>query len=194
MRRLTLGMALLLLLAPGATLAYLEPEEVLLNRELFLPPAAREAKERSDIQAKESAARRVREQERAFTLQHPVIEEVVEDEVPLRGSAPAMLPPGAFYAYPVPMQGNTFYGQPTFLNAGPNMDAANLELARTMRLLTRVNQNQAASEFSQVLHSSAGKLAPTGAGSVLAALVLIGAMIATLWKVQAGKAMVAGSR
>ena len=190
-RILTLLTALLGLAAPVTAYAYLEPEEVLLNSELFLPPAARAAQERTDIQSQESAARREREQERAFALQHPVEEEVVveEEPEPLFGSAPNMLPPGAFYAYPVPMQGNGYYGQPMFLNAQPNLDNANLELARTMRLLTRVNQNQAAAELNQVLHSSAGGLAPTGAGTVLGALTLMGATIWTLRRARNAKAM-----
>ncbi len=186
-------MFLACLFAPGSVLAYVEPEEVLLNRDLFLPPEAREAQQRTQIQASEAAARREREQERAFALQHPVVEEevVVEDDTDtLHGAAPTALPPGAFYAYPVPMQNGAFYGQPTFMNAQPNLDAANLELARTMRLLTRVNQNQAASELQSVLHTSAGGLAPTGAGTVLGALTMIGAVIATLWKAQAAKATV----
>src|SRR3989338_348634 len=79
-RILTLLTALLGLAAPVTAYAYLEPEEVILNSELFLPPAARAAQERTDIQSQESAARREREQERAFALQHPVEEEVVVEE------------------------------------------------------------------------------------------------------------------
>ena len=73
--KLTLVTALMVLMTPATALAYLNPDEVLLSRELFLPPTAREAQARTALQSGESAARRDREQDRAFELQHPVVEE-----------------------------------------------------------------------------------------------------------------------
>lgn len=172
-RKTTLLTALALIALPSTALAYVTPEDVLLNRELFLPPSAREAQDRNHLQAEESAARREREQERAFELQQPAIEEIDE---PLQAAAPAepAMPalPAGYVAVPV----NNLYGQALFGAAPtqtPTLDAANLELQRTMRLLGRVNQNQAINQFqAQILHSSADDLAPTGAGTVLAIMVL----------------------
>jgi len=183
---------LLTLLVPGTAFAYLNPDEVLLNRELFLPPTAREAADRSNLQSEEASARREREQERAFSLQHPEPEPIPMEEETLRGSAPE-LPPGAMYVYPVQMQGAAGYGQPLF-GAAPSAgltDTANLELMRTMRLLDRVNQNQFASQFqAQVLHSSANDLVPSGAGSIVAALVMMGSVFYVMRRANRTKALI----
>ncbi len=177
-RKIALTTALLALIIPQSALAYLSPEDVLLNRELFMPPSAREAQSRTTLQTEESAARREREQERAFELQNPIIEEDIIDE-PLMGSAPGQpMVPAGYIA--VPVNGGTYYGQPFFGAAPvqPSLDTANLELQRTMRLLSRVNQNQAMTQFeSQILHSSANDLAPTGAGTVLAIMALMGSAV-----------------
>ncbi|MDP7069234.1 MAG: hypothetical protein QF815_01800 [Candidatus Peribacteraceae bacterium] len=188
-RKQTLLTALALVLLPQSAAAYLDPEQVVLNREMFMPPSARASQERTKIQFGESAARRDREQERAFALQHPVEEVPIEEPVML--SAPAM-PPGGFYAYPMPMQGGA-YGQPLFgAPSGMPTDTANLELLRTMRLLSRVNQNQVLSGFQQqqLLHSSADDLAPTGAGTVLAVMTMMGAVIYTMRKARASEKIV----
>lgn len=86
-RKLALLTALTVLALPSAALAYIEPEDVLLNRELFLPPTARDAQERTAIQNEESAARREREQQRAFELQNPTPDPIDIDE-DLHGAAP----------------------------------------------------------------------------------------------------------
>lgn len=185
---------LLSLLSPNLAHAYLNPEDVLLSRDMFLPPTAREAQDRTTLQANEAAARREREQERAFAIQHPEPTPVAEEEPEtLYGSAPQM-PAGGFYAYPVPMQAgaNTLYAQPLF-GAAPTAalnESANLELMRTMRLLSRVNQNQAVSQFQQqVLHSSADDLSSTGAGSILAASVMLGAVAYTMRRAKKSEAL-----
>ena len=184
------ALALAVLIVPSSALAYVEPEQVLLNRDLFLPPTARDAQERTAIQYEESAARREREQERAFQLQNPVVQEEPTEEV-LHGSAPEMQQQAnVIYAYPVPA-GTTGFPQQLF-GAAPaqNLDTANLELARTMRLLSRVNQNQASAQLQQVLHSGADDLAPTGAGSVLAASVMLGAVTYTMRRAKKSEAAV----
>lgn len=176
-RKATLLTALIAIALPQSALAYLSPEDVLLNRELFMPPSAREAQGRNALQKEESNARREREQARAFELQHPVVEEVYEE--PLQAAAPEMpVLPAGYMAVPV---NGAYYGQPLF-GAAPaqsaTLDAANLELQRTMRLLGRVNQNQVASQFqAQMLHSSANDLAPTGAGTVLSLMALMGTAV-----------------
>lgn len=180
-RKISFLTALLSLTVPVTAMAYIEPENVLLNRDLFLPPSARDAQDRTLTQNEEAAARREREQQRAFELQNPTPEPVIEEE-PLFGSAPAdpTTAGGYIYAYPVPMNGGGFPQQ--LFGAAPStgLDNANLELARTMRLLSRVNQNQATSQLTSVLHSSADDLAPTGAGSVAAATIMVGAVLYTL--------------
>lgn len=184
--------ALLGLLMPGTAMAYLNPEDVLLNRDMFLPPSAREAQDRTDLQANEAAARREREQERAFSVQHPEPEPAPVIEEDLHGAAPA-LPEGAVYVYPVPLQESAGFGQQLF-GAAPTQgltDTANLELMRTMRLLDRVNQNQVAAQFqAQVLHSAASDLAPTGAGSVAAATVMLGSVLYVMRRANRMKAIV----
>lgn len=192
-RNITLLTALLTLVLPSTALAYMEPEDVLLNRELFLPPSSRDAQERTAIQTQESAARREREQERAFELQNPTPEPEPVEEESLHGAAPTMQQQGGGYIYAVPINsdGTAAFPQQVF-GAAPaaNTQAANLELARTMRLLSRVNQNQATNQFNQqVLHSGADDLAPTGAGSVLAALTMIGAVLYTLRRAKRSEAM-----
>lgn len=179
--------ATLAVLVPQLALAYTEPEQVLLNRELFLPPSARDAQARTQIQYEEASARREREQQRAFELQRPVAEEPVVDE-PLFGSAPEMPQGNIIYAVPI-QQGTTGFPQ-LFGTAQPSVDDANLELARTMRLLSRVNQNQASAQLQQILHSSADDLAPSGAGSVLAATVMLGAVAYTMRKAKKSEAIV----
>jgi len=173
-RKITLLTALIAIALPQSAMAYLSPEDVLLNRDLFMPPSAREAQGRNALQTEESSARREREQERAFSLQHPEPEYVE----PLQAAAPEQpIMPAGYMAVPI----NGFYGQPMFGAAptqGGGLDSASLELQRTMRLLGRVNQNQVVSQFqSQMLHSSADDLAPTGAGTVLSLMAIMGAVV-----------------
>ena len=167
-KKLTLTAALALLVAPMSALAYLNPDEVLLSRELFLPPSAREGQMRTTVQSGESAARREREQERAFELQNPIVEEPVFASTPQEPQQYG-LPAGGYYVVPTG-------GAPA---AGLG-DSANLELLRTMRLLSRINQNQATAQLQNVLHSFADDLAPTGAGSIVAALVMVGCVFFVL--------------
>lgn len=161
-RRTSLSvLAVLALLVPAGALAYINPEDVLLNRELFLPPSAREADARTNLQTEESAARRDREQERAFALQHPEEEEeTVTEEPAATHEAAADL-------------------------TDTNLGATDLELLRTMRLLTRVQQNQQVLQYptQTVMHYGAPQpLAPTGAGSILAAVTMLGAVGWTIRK------------
>lgn len=178
-------LTLLLVLVPATTMAYSSPEEFLISRDSYLPPSARDAWKRSEMQAEESAARRQREQERAFALQNPPVQQEPAEET-LHGSAPQMQMQGGNVIYAIPVQQGVT-GFPQLFGSAPlqtQTDTANLELARTMRLLSRVNQNQAAAQLSQVLHTGAPDLAPTGAGSVLAMLTILGAVGYTLWRVQ----------
>lgn len=170
---------LMLLVVPTTALAYLNPDEVLLNRELFLPPTSREAQARTALQSGESAARREREQERAFALQHPTPPEPVRPAAP-ESTQQFGFPQGGYFVVPSTAQGGLPQG---LFGAAPTAglgDSANLELLRTMRLLSRINTNQATAQLDQILHSSAGDLAPTGAGSIFAASLMIGAVLYTI--------------
>jgi len=177
--KLTLIVALAILVAPASALAYLNPDEVLLSRELFLPPSAREGQMRTLLQSGESAARREREQQRAFALQHPVVQEPVLAATP-EPTQQFGFPPGGYYVIPTGAQGLP----PGIFGAASGTsglgDSANLELLRTMRLLSRINQNQAVTQLQQILQSSADDLAPTGAGSIAAALLMLGAVVYVL--------------
>lgn len=175
---------LTLLLLPSSAMAYTSPESFLIHRDAYLPPSARDASSRTQMQYKESAARRDREQARAFSLQHPIVDEPVEEVV--HAAAPQMQMPTGNVVYAIPVQGGAT-GFPQMFGAAPmqqGMDSANLELARTMRLLSRVNQNQASAQLAQVLHSGADDLAPTGAGSIAAMLTMLGAVGCTMWRAQ----------
>ncbi|MBM3230880.1 hypothetical protein FJZ28_00975 [Candidatus Peregrinibacteria bacterium] len=182
----------LLVLVPQSALAYLNPEEVLLNRDLYLPPTARDAMGRSMQQADEAAARREREQEAAFALQHPSApEEEIMPEEDSTAAAPQGWPAG-FFAVPVQMgNGGMWMGQPTFGSAPgtQGLDSANLELLRTMRLLSRVNQNQVM-EYPQSVHGAANPLAPSGAGAVITALTMAGSVLWTMRRASKAKTVV----
>ena len=176
-RKTTLLMAFILIALPQSALAYLSPEDVLLNRELYLPPSAREAQDRSSLQAQETAARREREQQRAFEQQNPTpAADVIEE--PLHGAAPQQPSvPDGYIAVPI---NSTYNGQQVYGSAPDqnSQDTANLELLRTVRLLDRVNQNQATATTTaqfqgQTLHSGAANLAPSGAGTVMGLMVLL---------------------
>lgn len=175
---------------PQMTLAYVSPEEVLLNKDMYMPPEARRAGERTELQAAEAAARRDREQEAAFALQHPepFAEASSSSSETMYGAAPSGWPAG-FVAVPIQVGGSTIpmmqmMGSTTTQS---NLDVnANLELLRTMRLVSRVNQNQTIGDGGDVLHAAARPLAGSGPGAVLSAMTMAGSVLWTLRR--AGKA------
>src|SRR3989338_5104334 len=137
--------------------------DVLLSKEFFLPPTARETVARSNRQAETSAERRTREQEDAFAIQHAAApEEIPEEEL-----------------IPVDEEGTD---DPA---AEPTLTSTDLELLRTLRLLSRINDRQNVLQYGattqgDALHAGAPPLAPTGAGAWLAATTMIGAVGWTL--------------
>lgn len=174
---------LLILIAPMHARAYVEPDMVL-NLDLFsTPPRPRDTESRTADQAYQSMQRREREQERAFALQHPEPEPEPEPQPELlHGSAPAA--PEGYMLVPIQPQPTLAYPQ------GSATDA-NLELARTMRLLSRVNQNQTTREIDQLLRSAAPDLAPTGAGTTAAVMTLLGVGVYVLRQSKKGSAFIA---
>lgn len=174
MKHLLLGAILLLSLsvAPVAQ-AYLSPEDVLLNKELYLPPTRREADERVNQQSRESADRREREQEILFETQRS------------SESSAAVVP--------APSDGN---------GAAPDemgsLSAEDMRLLQTIRLLDRVQRTQQVVLYgdrmlplqADSLHGGA-PLAPTGAGGVLSAVTMLGAVGWTMLRARKGKVVVA---
>jgi len=172
-----LGGLIGLIAVPMAAYAYLNPYDVLLSQELLLPSSARESLERVERQQRESAARRDREQEVIFDEQHPPLPEealvLIEGEEGLHGAAP--------------------------LNSEDGLDREFLSL---LRALERIQDNKQEQEIRQQaflllqeqgieLHGGApmlaGKgsnLAPTGAGTTLAIMLLL---IAGVWIVRRAK-------
>ena len=180
---------------PQIALAYLSPEQVLLNKDMYLPPEPRESQDRSDLQAQETAARRAREQEAAFALQHPASSSEASSAADdgLHGAAPGW--PAGFVAVPIQIGGSTIPMMQMMGAAAPTQSSldvnANLELLRTMRLVSRVNQNQAI-DGEDMMHSSAKKpLASSGPGAILSAMTMVGSVFWTLRRAgKAGKASV----
>lgn len=162
---------LCLSVAPAA-LAYVSPEEVLLNKQLYLPPTTRESLDRVTGQSRESADRREREQEIIFRAQH---------------SSEA----SSVASVPMPVEGN---------GAAPEgaISADDYRLLQTIRLLDRVQRNQQVMLYGDrvlslqedALHGGA-PLAPTGAGGILSGITMIGAVGWTLWRAKRGKVMIA---
>ncbi|MDD5041600.1 MAG: hypothetical protein PHX87_03810 [Candidatus Peribacteraceae bacterium] len=166
------ALLLLSLCVAPAALAYLSPEDVLLNKELYLPPTTRETMDRVAQQSRESADRREREQEIIFNAQH---------------SSEA----SSVAAVPAPAEGN---------GAAPegSYSAEDLRLLQTIRLLDRVQRNQQVVLYgdrmlplqADSLHGGA-PLAPTGAGGILSGITMAGAVGWTLWRAKKGKVMAA---
>ncbi|MBU2213737.1 hypothetical protein KKC44_06250 [Patescibacteria group bacterium] len=158
-RGLSVLLLAVILFAPATARAYLLPEDVLLGNDLYIPPRTRDASQRAEDQAAESAARREAEQAAEFERQHP---------------APPSEPETS---------SSSNYDIPIDMGVNVTLGSSEMELLRTIRLLERVDQNQYI-----VQHSGAPQpLAPTGAGGVIAVMTMMGAVGWTLRK--AGKRM-----
>jgi hypothetical protein len=167
------GLALLSLTVAPSAYAYLTPEDVLLNKELYLPPTKRESDIRVARQSRESAERREREQEVLFGAQH-------SSESSEEASLPAATSESNSAA-----------------DTGQLTDEE-LRLLRTVRLLDRVDRNQNILLYGNRLlpmqvdaaHGGA-PLTPTGAGGALSAITMIGAVGWTIWRAKRGKVIIA---
>lgn len=167
LQRLATATIVALTLIPIAASAYMTAEDVLLSKEFFLPPSARETQDRNTRQTETSAERRKREQQEAFEIQHAAApEEIPEEEIVEEEDT----------------------GEPA---AEPTLTSTDLELLRTLRLLSRITDRQQTLQYGapvgDATHAGA-PLAPTGAGAWLAATTMIGAVGWTLRKARkAGK-------
>lgn len=157
---LLLGLTVALTYGPPAS-AYFSPEEVLLNKDLFLPPTSRETRDRSERQARLSAERREREHKAAFEAQRPP-EQFIQEE-PTRA---AMID-------------------------GIQVSGDDLALLRTLRLLTRVQDTQRVMRFGGEAFRSGAPLplAPTGAGMALGGMTLVGAIMWTIRRAKMSEKM-----
>lgn len=170
---LLIGIACIGLGVAPAAGAYLSPEEVLLNKDFYLPPTMRESGERVTRQVRTSTERREREQEIIFGAQQSSEQE--ND----RAAAPA-----------APVESTT---------AAEGNDQAtdeDLRLIRTLRLLDRVDRNQNILLYGnralpmQVDAAHGGApLAPTGAGGILSAVTMVGAVGWTILRAKRAKAV-----
>lgn len=171
----TLFAALLLtslLVAPAAH-AYLSPEDVLLDKNLYLPPTKREGDDRVAQQNRTSAERREREQEVLFGAQR---------------SSEATLEAAPEIAAPAAQQTGS---------ASEDLTSEEVRLLSTLRLLNRVESNQNVLLYGNRLlpmqvdseHGGA-PLAPTGAGGILSAITMVGAVGWTIWRAKRGKVIV----
>jgi len=171
---LTSAILLLGMLFAPAALAYTSPEDVLLNKDLYLPPTARSTVDRVNEQNRQSAERRAREQEVLFkTLPS-------EDTAANAQSSSVHEDAGD--------------GSATAIDPG-SLSASDLKLLGTIRLLDRVQQSQRVLQYGSrtlsdgtVLHEGA-PLAPTGAGSILLAITMTGAMGWTLLRAKKMRAL-----
>lgn len=185
MKTTLLAIAVALMAIPSTAHAYFTPEEVLLSDEFFLPPTPRETMERNQTQMSTAAARREREQEAAFSLQRPKVSAPPEEGAAQPARTDAFGPGGqpAFFAIPIMAPDGTVPGNVAGLSTF-GQSQTDLELLRTIRLLSRVNQNQQTLGIQNILHSAAGgtPLAPTGAPAVLSAATMLGAIAWTLFR------------
>ena len=101
------------LMAPVVASAYLNPEDVLLNADLYAPPRVRETEEAVRRQQRESAQRREEEWNKEYAKQHPAPVVPVEPEY-------------------------TYEADGGVLNLG----IGEMELLRTIRLLERIDAKQ----------------------------------------------------
>ena len=186
-RRIMLGLTVLMLV-PTMAQAYFTPEDVLLSKEFFLPPSKREADSRIARQLKDSKERREAEQELIFSLQQPedtltqpsdITDQLTDDEV-LKPAAPE---------------------QPILSQQDQDiLRTVHLIQDREDRLIDRVYANQNVLQHlsaggiqlgpnGEILHGGA-PLAPTGAGGILTAITMVGAVGYTLWRAKKGEAAV----
>jgi len=185
--RHTLAGVALATLVPLQVLAYYSPEDVLLSKEFFLPPTPRDSGSRIERQVTQSAARRESEQNSIFSEQYAaeaaknpqtdLRSDILGDTETLRAAAP----------------------EPTAAALPGGLDAHDLELLKTVRLLdqretrllNRVQDNQQIIQYygsrPDMLHAGAPPLAPTGAGGILSALIMIGAVGWTLLRTSKGR-------
>ena len=169
---------------PAAAYAYLNPYDVLLSQELLLPSAARDAQSRVERQQDESAARRDREQEEIFAEQHPAtteettLLEAAEDDTALHDAAGST---------EINYELNALLRSLERISDQQTRARAESEIRQQAFLLLQAEGNVLQlHEGAPVLPGYGTGLAPTGAGTALAVLVLFSAIAWTVYRAQKG--------
>jgi len=166
---LTAALALLAsFAAAGTAYAYISPEDVLLNKSTYLPPNSRGAPDRLAAQQDAVATK----QQREFNI-------LVESQHPTAQSSSSAVSSAADTTDPTKA-----------------LSADDQELLRTARILQRVQKNQIILQYGgRTLDGSdyhgGAPLAPSGAGGVLSAIVMIGAVG---WTIVRAKMLKKGTR
>ena len=181
-RNLSIAAFALAVVVPLQASAYFLPEEVLLSRVFFLPPTAREAQDRAEQQVIRTTARRDRE--------HELLENVQETAAAAAAAAQEALDAELFVDTEIATEETHGSAAPsTALENLSEEDRALYNAIRLLdkrqeRLLTRVDSNQYEMQYygANRLHGGAPPLAPTGAGGMLAALTMFGAVTWTIRK------------
>ncbi len=149
--------------------AYFTPEEVLLSEDYFKPPSTRETEIR--------VAQQNEMGERKILMEIESLQETLDS---LKGESEEV----------ATEEGE---GETNTVLLVEDLSEEDLELLRTIRLLDarenrlieRIEANQY--EMNQSYHSGAPPLAPTGAGGILTAITMIGAVLWTIWQVRHSK-------
>lgn len=161
------------LLLPLQAGAYFTPQEVLMSQDFFLPPTAREAQGRAENQTVTATQRREYEQSQLEYRQEVVPDNSLDSE--LHGAAELNTTGTAT----VQLEDILSEKDLELLRAVRLLDS------REERLLNRVQDNQYAMEYyGNRLHGGAPPLPPTGAGGIIAALTMLGAIVWTIRSVK----------
>lgn len=160
---------------PAAAQAYLNPYDVLLSHETLLPAAPRDTRERVERQQAESAARRDREQTEIFAEQHQAAPEEETDftqDTGWHGVVPA-LPSEVNYEF------NALLRTLERISNTQAEAKAKAQLQEQAYLLLQ-QQGITLHGGAPVLSGKGTGLAPTGAGTAMAILALLAAIVWTV--------------
>lgn len=164
-------LAMLGMLLPATTVAqnYMSPEEVLLNKEVYLPPhQGKDARNRQIEQQETSAERREREWAEEYARQHPA---APEPETPVE-EVPAEEETESAIILPEGISQEDF----DLLQA-----IKLIERRRTERILRFGTSEVVEGSLDDVASTHSGApLAPTGAGLWLAAFAIVAAILWTM--------------
>lgn len=175
----TLNGLILGLLLPLQAAAYFTPQEVLLSTDFYLPPTAREAQQRAENQTTTSTQRR--EYEQSQLEYHAPAGSNTADSNSLDEELHGASDSETSYNLPEGVKLEDILSEEdlALLNAVRLLDNSQ------QRLLQRVQQNQQEiAYYGTRIHGGAPPLQPTGAGGILAAITMLGAVTWTIYSVK----------
>ncbi|MBT3292593.1 hypothetical protein HOD24_04655 [Candidatus Peregrinibacteria bacterium] len=157
---------------PLQALAYFTPEDVLLSKDFFLPPTPREVDARIEEQYQRSEEARLIREAELVTIQEEEEIDILDEETAEKSAAPEI---------------EMTEREMEIWRAVQLLDA------RESRLLDRIDDRQRTQEFQSRYGTTHGgaPLAPTGAGGILTAITMIGAVA---WTIRRAKRSEAGTR